>query len=216
MRPLTPAQNRALEIAQARLEAQDLRAERPDVRAKVVESLLPDWLATRYLDPLKRAGGLMLAGAPLSLIANLNAPWYFHAVDILLLVLGLATLWGVRSEIHFRRAEATRLREYGPDEYDTIVDAGVRVATRPWWRNVLGRLFDLAVLALPVLTAVRAWSDDSWPTRIAAVAAVCCVVAGSVYYLLAARTGGGWRRDFLAEEGLTLPPLRDEWHILLR
>ncbi|MEU4803524.1 hypothetical protein [Actinosynnema sp. NPDC023587] len=215
MRALTPTRSRAPELTRAREEARALRAARPDVRDKVVRSLLPTWLAKQYLSSLKRAGAAMSVAALASYAANLNAPWYHHVVDVLLLTLGLATLWGVGVEIRTRRVEATRLREHGPDEYDTLEDAGVRVTTRPWWRNLLGRLFDLAVLALPVLVAVRTWSDGDWLGGLAAVVAVSCVVAATVYYLRAAHERGRWRQDFLIQERLTLPPVRDEWQILL-
>ncbi|MEV0680401.1 hypothetical protein AB0I60_28195 [Actinosynnema sp. NPDC050436] len=215
MRALSPTRNRAPELLRAREEARALRAARPDVRDKVVRSLLPTWLAKQYLWSLKRAGAVMLAGALASYAANLTAPWYYHVVDLLLLVLGLATLWGVLTEIRTRRVEATRLREHGPDECDTLEDAGVRLTTRPWWRNLLGRLFDLAVLVLPVLVAVRAWTAGDWLGGLAAIAAVACVVTGTVYYLHAARERGTWRQDFLIQERLTLPPVREEWQILL-
>ncbi|CCH34401.1 hypothetical protein ABZ816_11285 [Actinosynnema sp. NPDC047251] len=215
MRVLSPTRSRAPELERAREQARALRAARPDVRDKVVKSLLPTWLTKQYLSSLKRAGAVMVAAGLASYAANLDAPWYYHAVDVLLLVLGLATLWGVLIEIRTRRVEATRLREHGPDEYDTLEDAGVRVATRPWWRNLLGRLFDLAVLALPVLVAVRAWSAGDWLGGLAAIAAIGCVVAATVYYLLAAREVGRWRQDFLIQERLTLPPVREDWQVLL-
>ncbi|MBW4716638.1 hypothetical protein [Saccharothrix obliqua] len=215
MRPLSPARARALEIAYARAELRALRDDRPDVRGMVVESLLPAWLATRYLAERKKAGVLMLGAALASFGANLGAPWGYQLVTVLLLALGVATSWGVLVEVRDRRAEATRLREHGPDEYDTAVAAGVRVTTRPWWRNLLGRLLDVAVLVLPVLAAVRAWRDDGWPAGIAAVLAVGCVVAATVCYLRSAREIGRWRADFLAQEGLVLPPLRPEWQVLV-
>ncbi|RKT57099.1 hypothetical protein [Saccharothrix australiensis] len=191
-------------------------AARPDVREMVVRSLLPSWLSTRYLGSLKASGGLMLLGALGSAVANAGAPWIFHLVDVLLLVLGAGTVWSVYGQISMRRIEATRLRVHGPDECDTVADAGVRLVTRPPWRDVVGRLFDLLVLALPVVVAARAWSDGGWVVRVAAVLTVGCVVAGSAFLVHSARTAGQWRRDFMAQEDLDLPPVRDEWDVLLR
>jgi len=205
-----------LAAARARAEARELTAGRPEVREMVVRSLLPPWLSTRYLGSLKASGALMLVGAAGSLVANLGAPWYFHLIDLLLLALGAGTVRSVVGHVSVRRVEATRLRVHGPDECDTLADAGVRITTRPRWREAVAALFDLLVLTLPVVVAVRAWSEGGWPARVAAVLAVGCVIAGSVLIVHSARTAGQWRRDFLAEEGLELPPVRDGWDVLLR
>ncbi|WP_433264180.1 hypothetical protein ACQPZF_34315 [Actinosynnema sp. CS-041913] len=210
------AESRDLAVTRARAEVRQFLAGRPEVRDKVVRSLLPPWLSTLHLGSLKVAGGLMLLGAGGSMVANQGAPWFFHLVDVLLLVLGLGTLWSVIGQVSMRRIEATRLRVHGPDEGDTIAVAGVRLVTRPWWRNAVGWLFDLVVLGSPVLVALRAWSDGGWPARIAAVCAAGCVVAGSVYIVHSARTAPQWRRDFIEFEGMKLPPVRDEWDVLLR
>ncbi|MBB5955470.1 hypothetical protein FHS29_002051 [Saccharothrix tamanrassetensis] len=203
-------------VARARAEVRELIAGRPAVRDKVVRSLLPPWLSTLHLGPLKAAGGFMVLAAGGSMVANEGAPWYFHLVDVLLLVLGLGALWSVVREVSTRRLEATRLRLHGPDEGDTIADAGVRLVSRPWWRNVVGWLFDLVVLGLPVLVAVRVWADGGWLARFAALVAVGSVVAASVYIVRSARLAPQWRRDFMAFEGMQLPPVRDGWDVLLR
>lgn len=203
------------DYAQARAEALELLRGRPDMSDLVVRSMVPRWLATRYLWSMEVSGAVMLLAGVLSWLAN-PGPWFLHAVDLLLLVLGVATLVRVWHEIRHRRAEAMRLREHGPDECDTLLDSGVVFHARPWWRRLLGLLFDLAVVALPVVVAVRAWTAGDAGQKLFAVLAVACVLLGSALMVHAARTGWQWRRAFLWEFDLDLPPVREEWHVLLR
>ncbi|NUT95460.1 MAG: hypothetical protein HOY78_25870 [Saccharothrix sp.] len=205
----------AADYARAHAEALELLRGRPDMSELVVRSMVPRWVATRYLWSMEASGAVMLLAGVLSWLAN-PGPWFLHAVDLLLLVLGGATLVRVWHEIRHRRAEAMRLREHGPDECDTLVDSGVAFHARPWWRRLLGLLFDLAVVALPVVVAVRAWAVGDAGQKLFAVLAVGCVLLGSALMVHAARTGWQWRRAFLWEFDLDLPPVRDEWQVLLR
>ncbi|WP_367129026.1 hypothetical protein [Saccharothrix sp. HUAS TT1] len=116
-------------------------------------------------------------------------------------------------EVRRRNAGAARLREHGADAADTL--AALRHdAPTPRWALVLWAAIQLALVALLAVVVFQAWSTGPLAQVVAVVAVAFRLAAGALSYRYYARRNR-WLPDFAREEGIALPPLPEQWQVLV-
>lgn len=170
-------------------------------------------VSTRYLGEGRAVGWLTLLTGVAAVVAN-DGRWYFHVLGGLFVVLGLGTaLVGPRMERNVRREEIARIRKHGLDVYDSLIERDVWVFA--YRSTALVAVCELAVAFALLSEAWLVW-DRGVVARCAAVVAVAAYAATMIVPRWSGRRGTlRWKRDFLREEGLELPPVPPELQVLL-
>ncbi|MFE9750744.1 hypothetical protein ACFYOT_38050 [Saccharothrix saharensis] len=199
-----------LAVRRAHQEVRAFQAARPDVEELPAGSL-PKWLAHRYTGRM-RLMSLAHLVTGIGVLVGAPDPWYLDVAGWLIVLFAAMALFGSLLTGVTRRAEASRFRVHGPDEVDTLLASGTPLRGGPWWPVVLD--FGSSVLMLGIPLVAAALVRESEPVT-AAMTAGCAVLAALLEIGLSAHMAR-WQADFLREEGLELPPVREEWRILVR
>lgn len=126
-------------------------------------------------------------------------------------VAGVNAIIEAFQESRRRTAEVARIREYGPDEVDTLTELR-RDVPIPRWSTVVRVLYELVLLTMFTVALVGSEGTFAPVTLVAALA--CHLVAAVLGHRYAHRRER-WRREFMRGTDVALPPLPDRWRVLL-
>ncbi|XVS67499.1 hypothetical protein ACQPYE_16025 [Actinosynnema sp. CA-299493] len=197
------------EVRRARDEVVNVVAARP-VGTVTGHRVLPRAHLRRDLG-LSVAAGVSDLSAAVAVVAVGPDAWFTTAAGVALAATGVNAVVEAFQESRRRRGEVARIREHGADEVDTLVRLR---ADAPWprWAVVVRVLCEL--LLLTAVATVLVWSAGT-PARVVVVTALACHLVATVLGYRYARRRERWRRDFLREEDVVLPPLPDRWRGLV-
>lgn len=171
---------------------------------------LPRGLLRRELG-LSTASGVLDLLAAAAVVAVGPDAWSTTAAGVGLGMAGANAIIEAFQESRRRTAEVARIREYGPDEVDTLTDLRADVPP-PLWGTVVRVLYEL--LLLTMVTVVLVGSEGT-STRLTVVAALACHLIAAVLGHRYARRRERWRTEFLRGADVALPPLPDGWRVLV-